>query len=129
MNLRKLYVIDTSAFISYFNNVFGESSQISRRARDIVSDALFTISGSVRLSIPSIVFVEIFEKWLRNEEFNAKFYYEIYKIILESPNIEIKPIELEVLENLLIIGGNLRNHDLHDKIILASAMMLECPLI
>jgi len=83
----------------------------------------------VQLSIPAVVFVEVFEKWLNEEEFAAKFYYEVMSPILDSPNIEIKPIEREVLENMLTIGAELSEHDVHDKLILASAMMLQRPLI
>ena len=42
--------------------------------------------------------------------------------------MEIKAIEREVLENMCI-GAELANHEVHDKLILASAMMLQCPLI
>jgi len=95
----------------------------------LIEDAFNTSAGEIKLSIPSIVLVEIFEKWLKNEEFRAKFYYEVFYLIKQSPNIEIKPIEREVLENLLKINGSLIKHDIHDKLILASAMMLNCPLI
>jgi predicted nucleic acid-binding protein len=124
-----LFVIDTSSFIDYFDEVFGKPSLLSQRARKIISWALDTTDGEIKLAIPSIVLVEIFEKWLRNEEFLSKFYYEVYCPIGASPNIEIKPIEREVLEQLLKIDGKLLSHDIHDKIILSSAMMLNCPLI
>jgi len=41
----------------------------------------------------------------------------------------VRPIDKEVLENLILIGGNLKKHDLHDKLVLDSAMTLESPLI
>ena len=81
------------------------------------------------MSIPSVVFLEIFEQWIISEEFARKFHYEVYNIIIESPNIEIKPIEQEVLENLLEVRDNLSRHEINDKIIVASAMMLHCPII
>ncbi|MFZ2631813.1 MAG: hypothetical protein WA081_00670 [Desulfosalsimonadaceae bacterium] len=81
------------------------------------------------MSIPSIVFIEIFDKWLTSEEFSKKFYYDVFIQLKESPNIEIRPIDREVLENLIYIGGTLKDHDLHDKLILATAMTLEAPLI
>lgn len=123
------FVTDTGALISYFHRVFGVAAVLSPRACRIIQQALSSSPSDVRLSIPSVVFVEIFEKWLRHEEFAAKFHYEIFELFRQSPNIEVKPIEREVLENLLIIRGGLGNHDIHDKIILASAMMLYCPLI
>ena len=33
------------------------------------------------------------------------------------------------MENLLDVDGCLTEHDLHDKIVVASAMTLECPVI
>lgn len=127
--MSQLYVIDTSSFIDYFDDVFHRPHRLSLRTRRVINLAFNTQPGEIKLSIPSIVLVEIYEKWLINEEFASKFYYEIYNKIIQSPNIEIKPIEREVLEHLIMIGGNLIGHDIHDKIILSSAMMLKCPLI
>ncbi|PHS11059.1 MAG: hypothetical protein COA78_10435 [Blastopirellula sp.] len=124
-----LYVTDTVGLINYFHETFSRSSSISASTRRIYDKAFSTSEGSVRLSIPSVVFVEIHEKWCRTEEFSRKFYYNVFKRVCDSPNIEVKPIDREVLENLLRIRGSLEDHDLHDKLILASAMMLDCPLI
>lgn len=125
----KRYVIDTNSIISYFDAVFKQPKVLSSKAQGLIEQALCNSSSIVRLSIPSIVFVEIYEKWFINEEFAQKFLYEVYTMIEQSPNIEIKPIEREVLENLHQIGGNLSHHDIHDKLIVASAMMLNCPII
>jgi predicted nucleic acid-binding protein len=124
-----LYVLDTTSLISHFSDVFLQPSAISARAHGLIELALRPGPQKVQLSIPSVVFVEVFDKWLRDEEFAAKFYYEVMIPILESPNIEIKPIEREVLEHMMNIGAELANHEVHDKLILASAMMLQCPLI
>jgi predicted nucleic acid-binding protein len=94
-----------------------------------MAEAFRTSPTDIKLSIPAVVFVEVFEKWLISEEFASRFHYEVFAPISESPNIEVKPIDQEVLENLVRIGGALADHDMHDKIILASAMMLNCPLI
>lgn len=59
----------------------------------------------------------------------AKFHYEVFNQLSQSVNVEIKPLDQEVLENLLRIGGVLADHEIHDKIILASAMMLNCSII
>lgn len=119
------YVIDTSCLINYYNTVFGEKNLLSKKVRSLI-DRSFSKSGDVLLVVPSIVLVEIYYKWFRSQEFAQKFFYEVYIPLKESPFIEIKPIEREVLENLFIISID---HDLHDKIILASAIMLNCPLI
>jgi PIN domain nuclease of toxin-antitoxin system len=125
----KRYVTDTNSIIRYFGNVFDIPNTLSVKAKNLIDQALNNPSGIVRLSIPSIVFVEIYEKWLLNEEFARKFFYEVYTAIDNAVNIEIKPIDREVIENLQYIGGNLLHHDLHDKLIVASAMMLNCPII
>lgn len=127
--MSRLYVIDTIAIISFFHEIFGAESILSPGVSKLLERAFATSESDIKLSIPSIVFVEIFEKWFMSEDFAEKFYYEVFERIMQSPNVEIKPIEQEVLENLLHIGGNLLYHDVHDKIILASAIMLNCPLI
>ena len=92
MTTPELFVIDTNTIIRYFHEVFHEDMKVSSRILTIVQTALSPYEGNIKISIPSIVFVEIFEKWLRNEEFSKKFYYEVFLPIKESPNIEIKPI-------------------------------------
>ncbi len=133
--MRKLYVIDTNAVISFFDNVFRHSSKysspetLSSGVMAIIGEALFSGETHIRLSIPTVVFIEIYEKWLISEEFCRRFFYEVFKPITQSQNIEIRPIDRETLEKLLQIGGTLEDHDLHDRLILASAMALEAPLI
>ncbi|NMC63208.1 MAG: hypothetical protein GYA55_08560, partial [SAR324 cluster bacterium] len=92
------YVIDTTSIICYFHDVFQQRDRLSDKARKLLGQAFSTDSGSVKLSIPSIVFVEIYDKWITDEEFARKFFYEVYTPIGQSPNIEVKPIEREVLE-------------------------------
>ena len=123
------YVIDTVAVIRYFENVFKQEAKLSAKASRIIEQALVYPSSIVRLSIPSIVFIEIFEKWLSSEEFGARFYYEVFLPISRSPNVEIRSIDKEVLENVTKISGVLASHDLHDKIVVATAIALECPII
>ena len=127
--MTNLFVSDTTTIICYFNDIFNQSTTISDEAIGIIHSALSGNDSDTRLSIPAVVFLEIFEKWFWNEELASKFYYEAFLKIKESPNIEIKPIDYEVLENLLRIGDNLIHHEINDKIILASAMMLNCPLL
>ncbi|MEN6414243.1 MAG: PIN domain-containing protein [Veillonellales bacterium] len=129
MTTIELFVIDTNTIIRYFHDVFHEDVELSNRTRRLVQAALNPFEENIKLSIPSIVFVEIYEKWLKNEEFSKKFHYEVFLPIKESPNIEIKPIDKEVLFELLKISGSLEHHDLHDKIVLASAMSLQCKLV
>lgn len=127
--MTRRYVIDTCALISFFHEVFGQEGRISARARTIMGEALYSGYSETRVSIPSVVFVEVYEKWFNDEEFSRRFFYEVLTPVTQSPNVEIKTLDGEVLENLLLIGGELANHDVNDKIVLASAMMLESPLI
>ncbi|MDP3029035.1 MAG: PIN domain-containing protein [Deltaproteobacteria bacterium] len=133
--MRKLYVIDTCCLIAFFDDVFNYapdyegSLELSSKTKTIISQAVLSETTDIRLSIPSVVFIEIYEKWLRTEEFSRRFFYEVYSVLKQSENIEIRPIDREVLEKLIKIDGILKNHDLHDKIVLASAITLESPLI
>jgi PIN domain nuclease of toxin-antitoxin system len=126
--MKRQFVIDTNTLIFYFYNVFGQPSNFSTSTYHILTQA-FSGSTDILLSIPSIVFVEIFDKWILTEEFAAKFHYEVYELINQCENIEIRSIDPEVIQHLMTLDGSMIGHDLHDKIVLASAMVLNCPLI
>ncbi len=129
------YVIDTNGLVAFFTDVFedkirvDESQMISKRVKNIIQEAVYSSESGVLLSVPSIVFVEIYKKWLRSSEFARRFFYEVFTPLKQSPNVEIRALDQEVLENLLAIDGCLAKHDLHDKIVVASAMTLECAII
>ena len=123
------FVVDTNAIIDFFNDIFDQEAMLSKKSRQIIGKALSSIENDHKLSIPSVAFIEIYEKWCKTTEFTAKVKYEIVKPLVESPNIEIKPIEREVLENLMLVEGPLLNHEINDKIIVASALMLQWPII
>jgi len=129
------YVIDTNGLISYYSNIFKNapdyngSPTISKKAENTIREAICSSEGNILLSIPSIIFIEIFQKWLRKEEFSKQFFYEIFTPLKDAPNVEIRSIDKELLENLMKVEGYLENHELHDKIVVAAAMTLECPLI
>ncbi len=129
MSMNVLFVIDTNCLIAYYKNVFNASCLISRRCKNIIDTALSPFPKDIKISIPSVVFIEIFEKWLKIEELSRKFYYEVFVPITNSPNIEIRQIDCEVLESLQIIRGRLEGHDLHDKLVLASAYVLKSRLM
>lgn len=125
---KRYVVIDTTALISYFDWVFEKPSQISDSAIKLIARA-FQSESDVVLSIPSIVLVEIFDKWVHDDEFRAKFVSEVLGQILQYPNIEIKTIDKEVLQNFIKLDDEVVNLENHDKLILASAMMLGWALI
>jgi predicted nucleic acid-binding protein len=123
------YVIDTTSLISYFDDIFEEPPKISQDAIKIIHSAF--MEENVILIIPNIVFVEIFKKWYQNEEWAEKIKYEVYQKVISQPNIEVRPLDIELLENFVRITDIEPNYnfDNHDKQILACAMMLNCNLI
>lgn len=133
--MTKRYVADTNSLIAFFHDVFYDAPnfngapQLSKKTSDIIEQAVFSPSSDVRLSIPSVVFFEIHEKWLKTEEFLRRFYYDVFVSLKDAPNVEIRPIDEEILDNLTRIRGCLTDHDLHDKLVVATAVALECGLI
>lgn len=123
------YVVDTTSIISYFKDVFKVSSKISSKAIDIIENAFN--DENIILFIPSIVFVEIFSKWFKDEEFASKIRYNVYEKLRIQENISIEPFDKEVLENFIKITDfkSRYNFDNHDKQILATAMKYNSALI
>lgn len=123
------YVVDTCALISYFKGIFEEDSSISEKSIGIIDSAFY--SHEIILIIPSTVFIEIYKKWFGNSEMKAKIISEIYLRIKSKENMQIQPIDKEILENFSLITNieTAYNFDNHDKQILAAAMTMQCPLI
>lgn len=121
-------VIDTNALIGYFHRVLDQPPRMSRYAFSLMAKA-FHYPDEVILIIPSIVFVELFEQFIVDEETQAKFKAEVLQPIKHAPNIEIRPIDVEILENFLLLEDQNVRLENHDRIILASAMALQSPLI
>ena len=89
---------------------------------------------AVILSIPGVVFVEIFNKWFcgdknQDEEFRARFKAEVFEQVRRAPNVEIREIDAEVLEMFLSLHDPDINLENSDRLILASAAVLESTLI
>ena len=125
---KRRYVIDTSAIVSYFDSIFEEKPKVSQNGLQIIRQAFQCPDNNI-LIIPSIVFIEIFEKWIRDDEFQAKVRAEILEPVKQAPNIEIRPIDVEVLEHFVeLVDPDIR-FDNHDRLILASAVSLNAPLI
>lgn len=128
MNTSDIYVVDTTAIISFFHDVFEQESAISTAALKIMQ-AGFSGLNDVKLSIPSIVFVELFEKWHTDEETASRIRYEVFNRVVAAEFIEIRTLDHEILDNFIKLDDKVENLENHDKIVLASAMTLECPLI
>jgi len=121
------YVLDTNSLISYFRDIFKVSSTISQQALNIIDDAFN--NSKYKIIIPSIVFIELFKKWYKDEEFLAKIRYDIFQFLRDKENIAILGIDREVLENLILLNNIQFNFDNHDKLILATAMVYQYSLI
>ncbi|WP_164974097.1 PIN domain-containing protein [Filimonas effusa] len=126
--MNRIFVIDTVALINYYNIFFHEKDMLSPNVRNAISKCLDRSYDYFKLIIPSVVFVEIYKNFLRSEEMARKFYYEIFIQLKECEDVEIKPIEQEIVSLLLDVDSE-RTLELHDKIIYASAVQMECTLI
>ncbi len=133
--MSKTFVSDTCALIEFFYETFRHfqvgrkvTDTLSREAKAVFQSAISDHNNSpIRLTLSSVTFIEIFEKWLTNDPDCRRFHYEVYLPIIESPNIEIRNLDIEVLENLSQIGDAEVGE--HDKIVLATAITLNAPLI
>ena len=125
-----LFILDTVAFINYFNFFFNnEEEKLTPSARAIIDLCFDKNRPEYKLSIPNVVFIEVFEKFLKGVETVKKFKYEIMIGIENNEDVEIKPIDKGVLENFILINDNIIKLEYHDKLITASALQLNRPLI
>ena len=127
--MTELFVLDTNAIIETFPNTFHRGSNISRNTSKKIKSAIFENSSINRISIPSVVFLEIHDNFCKTEEQTRQIFYDIYLPIKESENVEIRSIDKELLEIYSSLDGVLENHDTNDKLIMANAIMLKCTLI
>lgn len=128
--MSQLYVVDSCAMISYFKDILdGANVSISEKSLEIIDQAFY--SNEIKLIFPIVTFIELFDKWFISEESSKKIYSEIYLKIFNQENMEIQPLDKEILENFSKIIDIEQNHnfDNHDKQVLASAMSMHCPLI
>lgn len=125
----KNYVLDTTSLISINYNLFSRDQILTKETFEFLNDVITNKNSSIRLSIPSVVFLEIHNKFFIEDEFRLQFFYDVYTPLADANNIEIRPIDKEILELTLGLGGALKDHEINDKIIVSSAIALECPLI
>ncbi|MDX2173611.1 MAG: PIN domain-containing protein [Bacteroidota bacterium] len=128
MTTHHRYVIDSVALINYFRSIFDEREMISDAARRIITSG-FNEFSKTKLIIPSTVLIELHTKFITDEEIGRKIYYEIYFKLRECPDIEIKPLEKEVIEEFIKIDDNVEALEHNDKLILSAAIQLNCPII
>lgn len=127
--MARRYVIDTCVLVNYFGAIFGEATSLSPKIRELL-DMAFAGCSSILISIPAVVFVEVFDKWFASSDFASRFHYEIYAPLTALQNVEIRQIDREILEIMTTIATGADGvNDVHDRIVLASAMALACPLL
>ncbi|MEA5552891.1 hypothetical protein VB713_18260 [Anabaena cylindrica UHCC 0172] len=132
--LKRRFVVDTVALISYSAHIFNVPSKISQKGLSYIDIALNSYNSKYLIIIPSIVFIEIFDKWFRgnttaNQEFRAKFIAEVFNPIKLTPNIEIRELDIEVLKSFLDLKDENIKLENRDKIVLATAVVLKSALI
>lgn len=127
--MNQIYVIDTVTFINYFNKFFQETRILSKKASDIIDKCLSSEHSQFKIIIPSIVLIEVFEKQLKTDERSEEFKYTILKPLFDNPDVEIKPLEQEVLQTFVKIDSSIVRLENHDKIILSSAIQMQVPII
>lgn len=127
--MKQKYVIDSTALISYFSQIFEKEVVVSDFAIKIIDNAFH--DQDIILHYPSIVFLEIFSKHFVSEEMAQLIKYEVFERIKNQNNMSIESIDLEVLDAFLKIRDIEQNYnfDNHDKQIFATAMKYNCPLI
>jgi PIN domain nuclease of toxin-antitoxin system len=128
----KRFTLDTFSVIDYFHTIFDVNPRLSTRARRIIYEA-FEYQANT-LIVPSVVFVEIFDKWfqpsrIQHEEFVAQFRYEVFERMRLAPNIEIRETDREILEMYINLHDTSADLENRDRLILATAAVLNSPLI
>ena len=126
--MAELYVADTNAIIAAFPRIFNRPLILSKKTLRLVLRA-FHKDYSVRLSIPSVVFIELYDKWCRRPEASRAIYYEVFVTARESDVVEIRELDAEIVEIMTSFDDSIVNLESHDKIALAAAVALRAPLI
>jgi hypothetical protein len=127
----KYYILDTCALLSYFSEQVGADISVSKESLSII-DSGFNKIDDVRLIIPNVVFIEVFDKWVRSEESMLKIKAEIFDRINSAENIEIRVLDKETLGNFSIFQYLINRDygfDNHDKQVFAAAVTMGYTLI
>lgn len=127
--MEKFYILDTCSFYSYclkYLSIFTDKTlSLTEDSLTELYAAFNNNDNNIKIIIPSVIFIEIFDHYFNNEEFVNKFKYEVYtRIISDESNSKIAIIDIdeEILENLSYCYTDRINVDLHDKLIIATAL-------
>ena len=111
------YVIDTHPLFWFLTN----NKRLSSNARILFEEAE---TGESSIIVPSIVLAELmylFEKQNLRDKFK-----EVLKRIEIALNYEVYSLDIEVID---ISSKIISVKEIHDRIIIATAKLLDCPLI
>ncbi len=112
-----VYVTDTHSILWFFT----DDSKLGRNSKDLFEKAEI---GQIKIIIPSIVLTELMYL-LEDKNSKSKFKDLLEKIKVAS-NYEIYPLDLDIVEEVYNITTI---REIHDRIIVATAKILDCSLI
>ena len=115
------YMLDTNIFLFMVN----ERKRLSRRVEDVV----FSLDDSLCMSIESVREIIIKQ---RNKDFYGKRWHTADALIRDIEDrfqIDILPIDLNVMRTLFDLRPGPDHHDPFDHIIIAQAITCRMPLI
>lgn len=98
-------------------------------ANALLNDSLTNVVSPVRLVVPSISLIEIFDKFGTDEQDARRIYYECFCVLNQSSNVDIRELDWETMQHLIQLDSTLENHEIHDKIMVATAQVLDCCLV
>lgn len=126
--MTNILVLDTCAIISFYQDTFRESSTISNRGLALIQKV---VDGNLKAIVPSIVFIELFDLYSNRQEILKKIRYEVFIPLKSYENVEIRPLDKEVLSVMLTFDDLLEGEkfDNHDKQILSCAVVMNCSLV
>lgn len=129
MTTATLFVIDTHALIWYFQRAFRQPNKNSSFVNGLLDHSLTNEFSPIRIVVPSISLIEIFEKFCTCEQDARRVYYECFCVLNQSSNVDIRELDWETMQYLIRLDSVLESHEIHDKIIVATAQMLNCCLV
>lgn len=124
----QFYILDTCAIYSYCKEYLelflDKENTFTLDALSLIDKALNGSISDIKIIIPNVVFIEIFDKYLGDPEFTNKFKYEFYLPIIkgEDVKVHVAPIDKEIIDNIFDCYIDDDNADLHDKLILSTSL-------
>ena len=91
--MEEFYILDTCSFYSYcckYLNIFTDKDiSLDDNSLEILYKAFN--SNNIKIIIPSVIIIEIFDHYFNNEEFINKFKYDVYYYLINNFHIQLFP--------------------------------------